>query len=321
MLSKEASKAKNKYSKLGSVISWFVFHPRKVKTWKVKLQRINFNLIGKINSKSVGAKKEELVLGGIRTWKITTPNSDPEKILLYYHGGAYQVGSPEGYYPMLTHMARETGFTIYIPDYRLAPEHYYPAQVEDGVKTFEALINEQGYSPEQIAFGGDSAGGNMSLVTLLKLKEDGKSLPSAIICISPWADPAATGESYNEEMCAKDLLLGPVFTKMWNEFGLDGFAGYFVHEDDLDADNPYICPIKGDYANSPPIMIQVGGDELLLSDSRTLKKVFDRDGVTCEYKEWDGLWHVFHLEAEMPESIESFKMFGNFLNKHVGVSV
>ena len=73
---------------------------------------------------------------------------------------------------MLTHLARETGFTIYIPDYRLAPEHYYPAQVEDGVKTFEALIDELGYSPGQIAFGGDSAGGNMSLVTLLKLKDE-----------------------------------------------------------------------------------------------------------------------------------------------------
>ncbi len=321
MLSKEAIKAKNKYSKLGAVISWLVVNPRKIKKWKVKFQRLNFNMIGKLNSKSAGAKYEELTLGGMRTWKITTPNSDPEKILLYFHGGAYQVGSPEGYYPMLTHMARETGFTIYIPDYRLAPEHYYPAQLEDGVKAFEALIEELGYSPGQIAFGGDSAGGNMSLITLLKLKDDGKSLPSAVFCISPWADPAATGESYNEEMCKKDLLLGPIFTKMWHNYSLDGFAGYFVRDEDLDSNNPYICPIKGDYTNSPPIMVQVGAHELLLSDSRTLKNVFERDGVTYEYKEWDELWHVFQLEAEMPESIESFKMFGSFLNKYIGVSV
>ena len=321
MLSKEAIKAKKKYAKLGTLIKLLVVDPKKIKMWKVKLQRLNFNLIGKINPKSDGAHKEELTLGGIRTWKITTPNSDPEKILLYYHGGAYQVGSPEGYYPMLTHLARETGFTIYIPDYRLAPEHYYPAQVEDGVKTFEALINELGYSPGQIAFGGDSAGGNMSLVTLLKLKSEGKSLPSAVFCISPWADPAATGDSYNDEMCSKDLLLGPIFRKMWSDYKLDGFAGYFVRDEDLDSENPYICPIKGDYTNSPPIMVQVGAHELLLSDSRTLKNIFERDGVTFEYKEWDELWHVFQLEAEMPETIESFKMFGSFLNKYIGVSV
>ena len=88
MLSKEAVKAKKKYSKLGTVIKLLVVDPKKIKMWKVKLQRLNFNLIGKINPKSDGAHKEELTLGGIRTWKITTPNSDPEKILLYYHGGA-----------------------------------------------------------------------------------------------------------------------------------------------------------------------------------------------------------------------------------------
>jgi len=321
MLSKEAIKAQNKYKKLGAIISWLVVEPWKPKMWKVKMQRLNFDYAVGLNPKSKGHKKEKLTLAGMETWKITTPNSDPEKILLYFHGGAYQVGSPKGYYPMLTHLARETGFTIYIPDYRLAPEHYHPAQVEDGVATYEALINDLGYSPDQIAFGGDSAGGNMSLVTILKLKEEGKQLPGAVICISPWADPAATGESYNREMAEKDLLIGPIFKRMWDEYNLDGFGGYFVKEEDLDSENPYICPIKGDYTNCPPIMVQVGGDELLLSDSRTLKEVFERDGVVHEYKEWDNLWHVFQIEAKLPESVDSFKMFGKFLNKHIGVKV
>ena len=161
----------------------------------------------------------------------------------------------------------------------------------------------------------------MSLVTMLKLKEQGKKLPAAIMCISPWADPAATGESYNREMAEKDLLIGPIFKRMWDEYNLDGFGGYFVKEEDLDSENPYICPIKGDYTDSPPIMIQVGGAELLLSDSRTLKNVLERDGVEHEYKEWEDLWHVFQIEALLPESVESFKMFGNFLNKHIGVKV
>jgi len=117
------------------------------------------------------------------------------------------------------------------------------------------------------------------------------------------------------------LLIGPIFKRMWDEYNLDGFGGYFVKEEDLDSENPYICPIKGDYTNSPPIMIQVGGVELLLSDSRTLKDVLERDGVEHEYKEWEDLWHVFQIEAMLPESIESFKMFGYFLNKHIGVKV
>ena len=127
MLSKEAIKAQNKYKKLGAIISWLVVEPWKPKMWKVKMQRLNFDYAVGLNPKSKGHKKEKLTLAGMETWKITTPNSDPEKILLYFHGGAYQVGSPKGYYPMLTHLARETGFTIYIPDYRLAPEHYHPA--------------------------------------------------------------------------------------------------------------------------------------------------------------------------------------------------
>lgn len=321
MLSKEAVKAKKKYKRLGGLIAALVVEPWKPKMWKIKAQRFNFDYVVALNPKSKGHKKEKLSLAGMETWKITAPNSDPEKILLYFHGGAYQVGSPKGYYPMLTHLARETGFTIYIPDYRLAPEYYYPAQVEDGVSAYEALVNDLGYSPDQIAFGGDSAGGNMSLVTFLKLKELGKPTPGAIMCISPWADPAATGDSYTKEMAEKDLLIGAIFKKMWGEYGLDGFGGYFVKEEDLDSENPYICPIKGDFTDCPPVMVQVGGDELLLSDARSLRTAFERDGVVHEYKEWEELWHVFQVESTLPESIESFKMFGAFLNKHIGVKV
>jgi monoterpene epsilon-lactone hydrolase len=321
MLSKEAVKAKKKYKKLGGLIAMLVVEPWKPKMWKVKAQRFNFDYVIALNPKSKGHKKEKLTLAGMETWKVTAPNSDPDKILLFFHGGAYQVGSAKGYYPMLTHMARETGFTIYVPNYRLAPENYYPAQVEDGVAAYEALINDLGYSPDQIAIGGDSAGGNMSLVTLLKLKELGKTTPSAIICISPWADPAATGDTYTREVAEKDLLIGAIFKRMWDEYDLSGFGGYFVKEEDLDENNPYICPIRGDYTDCPPVMIQVGGDELLLSDSRTLKEALDRDGVDNEYKEWEGLWHVFQIEAKLPESIESFKLFGEFLNKHIKVKV
>ena len=317
MLSDQAIKLRERYNKLGSVVSFFAYDSDKVSKFKVWGQRKNFDLITAIQPKAKGAQKEEMFLDGVRTWKITTPNSDPNKVILYYHGGAYIVGSPKGYYSLASNLADITGTTVYLPDYRLAPEHYFPAQLEDGVKVYDALISQEGYSADQIALGGDSAGGNLSLVTLLKLKEQGKDLPAAVLCISPWADPPATGDTYTEEMADKDILLGPIMRKNWTKYNHDGFGGYYVKNEDMDPSNPYIAPIHGDYTGCPPVMIQVGSHECLLADSRSVKDALDKAGCVVGYHEWDGMWHVFHMEAKLPETIESFKMFGEFLNEHM----
>jgi len=322
LLSREALKAKKKFKRLGTLIKLISLNPQNLSKFKIAVQRVNFNtIVPKLTKKHPDAGYEEIMLGNIRTWKITSKNSDPEKVLLYFHGGAYVVGNPEAYYPMMSYLAASTGFTIYLPDYRLAPEHFYPSQLEDGVACFKSLINDFGYSPQQIAFGGDSAGGNLSLVTLLKLKEQSDSLPGAVVCMSPWADPAATGDTYTLDMCDKDPVLGPTFKRLYNHYGLDAYLTYYVKEEDMIKENPYICPINGDFAGSPPIMIHVGKDELLLSDARTLVKALERDEVTHEYREWDGLWHVFQMESYMPEAQESFDDFNNFLNKHIGTKV
>ena len=322
MLSKEAEKAKKKFQNLGTLINLLSLNPKKLSKPKIISQRLNFNfIVPRLAKKQDGVVHEEISLGNIRTWKVTSKNSDPEKILLYFHGGAYIVGNPEAYFPMMSYLAASTGFTIYVPDYRLAPEHHYPSQLEDGVSCFEALIKDFGYSPQQIAFGGDSAGGNLALVTLLKLKEKDKELPSAVICMSPWADPAATGDTYNAEMCDRDPVLGPTFKKVFQKYGLDAYLTYYVKDEDMDSENPYICPIKGDFTGCPPIMIHVGTDELLLSDSRSLVTAFKRDGVEYEYKEWNELWHVFQMESYMPESRKSFELFSDFLNKHIEIKV
>ncbi|SVB91363.1 uncharacterized protein METZ01_LOCUS244217, partial [marine metagenome] len=233
MLSDQAIKLRKRYNKLGSLVSAFAYDPDNVSKLKVWGQRKNLDLITGLQPKAKGTKKEEIFLDGVKTWKVTTPNSDPNKVILYYHGGAYIVGGPKGYYSLTSNLADITGTTVYVPDYRLAPEHYFPAQLEDGVKVYDALINQEGYSSEQIALAGDSAGGNLSLTTLLKLKELGKELPAAVLCISPWADPPATGDTYTEEMADKDVLLGPIMKKQWNKYGHPGFAGYYVKNEDM----------------------------------------------------------------------------------------
>tara|TARA_Y100000768_G_C23916975_1_gene652860 strand:- start:78 stop:1046 length:969 start_codon:yes stop_codon:yes gene_type:complete len=322
MLSKEAIKSKKKFKRVGWLIKSIALNPTKLSRMKVAFQRMNYEfIVGKLPKKSPGATFTKLDLGGISTYKVSTPNSDPEKILLYFHGGAYIAGSPAAYYPMMSHLAKATGFTIYVPDYRLAPEHHFPSQLNDGLNTYNALIEELGYSANQIAFGGDSAGGNLALVTILKLKETGADFPSSVICLSPWADPAATGESYNDDTCAKDIVLGPIFAKVWKEYNTRTYLTYYVKDEEMDENNPFICPIKGDFSGCPPVMVHVGSDELLLSDSRLLIKAFESVNLEYEYKEWDGLWHVFQMESHMPEAKESFSDFSEFLNLHIGSKV
>ena len=171
------------------------------------------------------------------------------------------------------------------------------------------------YNSNQIAFGGDSAGGNLALVTLLKLIETKQDLPTSLALLSPWTDLTGKGETYTAEMANRDLLLGPIFKRIWENN--DTLHGFYINEGEFDPDNQYMVPLKGDFRKSPPIMIQVGSEELLLSDSESLKKILDRDNCENEYFEWDGMYHVFHIDIRMPETISAFEQIGNFLNKHL----
>jgi len=223
--------------------------------------------------------------------------------------------SPESHYSLVSYLADITEMTVFVPDYRLGPENKFPAQLEDGLKSYLFLLNDMQYSSSQIAIGGDSAGGNLALTTLLKLKEKNYELPACLALLSPWVDPTSSGNSYTIEMANRDILLGPTFKQIWKNN--DNAYDFFIDEKDMDESNPYIVPLKGDYKNCPPMLIQVGTEELLLSDSQTLKEVLDRDECIHEYYEWEGMYHVFHLDARMPETIEAFNQIGNFLKKYI----
>jgi len=314
MLSKEAEKSIKRYKSLSTFISSMYQNLDRMSPRRRRFVRWFVDLQGVIGPKKEGTLKEVVYLGGIKTWKVSTPNSDPNRIFLYYHGGGYFMGSPKSHYSLVSYLADITKTTVYIPDYRLGPEHKYPAQLEDGVSTFISLVEDHGFDPSQISIGGDSAGGNLALITLLKLKKDGKYFPNALALLSPWADPAGTGDSYNMDMAERDILIGPTMKKIWeNKHNL--YDGY-LNEEDADRENPLIFPIKGDFKDCPPIMIQVGTEELLLSDSRTLKKAFERDNCINEYFEWEGMYHVFHIDVTMPETISAFEQIGKFLEKY-----
>ena len=315
MVSKQAKKSINRYKNFAFLLSALYQSVRKEKKWSLNLFRSIIDLQGVINPKVKDTKKEEIFLDGIRTLKITTPKSDPERILLYFHGGGFSFCSPESHYSLVSYLADITEMTVFVPDYRLGPENKFPAQLEDGLKSYLFLLNDLQYSSSQIAIGGDSAGGNLALTTLLKLKEKNYELPACLALLSPWADPTSSGNSYTIEMANRDILLGPTFKQIWKNN--DNAYDFFIDEKDMDESNPYIVPLKGDYKNCPPMLIQVGTEELLLSDSQTLKEVLDRDECIHEYYEWEGMYHVFHLDARMPETIEAFNQIGNFLKKYI----
>ena len=315
MVSKQAKKSINRYKNFAFLLSAVYQSAHKTKKWRLNLFRSIIDLQGVINPKVKDTKKEEIFLDGIRTLKITTPKSDPERILLYFHGGGFSFCSPESHYSLVSYLADITEMTVFVPDYRLGPENKFPAQLEDGLKSYLFLLNDMQYSSSQIAIGGDSAGGNLALTTLLKLKEKNYELPACLALLSPWADPTSSGNSYTIEMANRDILLGPTFKQIWKNN--DNAYDFFIDEKDMDESNPYIVPLKGDYRNCPPMLIQVGTEELLLSDSQTLKEVLDRDECIHEYYEWEGMYHVFHLDARMPETIEAFNQIGNFLKKYI----
>jgi|TARA_A200000113_G_C8837775_1_gene345825 monoterpene epsilon-lactone hydrolase len=315
MVSKQAKKSINRYKNFAFLLSAVYQSAHKTKKWRLNLFRSIIDLQGVINPKVKDTKKEEIFLDGIRTLKITTPKSDPERILLYFHGGGFSFCSPESHYSLVSYLADITEMTVFVPDYRLGPENKFPAQLEDGLKSYLFLLNDMQYSSSQIAIGGDSAGGNLALTTLLKLKEKNYELPACLALLSPWVDPTSSGNSYTIEMANRDILLGPTFKQIWKNN--DNAYDFFIDEKDMDESNPYIVPLKGDYKNCPPMLIQVGTEELLLSDSQTLKEVLDRDECIHEYYEWEGMYHVFHLDARMPETIEAFNQIGNFLKKYI----
>ncbi len=317
MVSKEAQKSIERFKRFSNLVSSLYRSPNEITKWRIFLFRWLINLQGTLSPKIKNTNKEVIYLDGIRTLKVSTPNSNSERIILYFHGGGYAMGSPESHYGLISYLADITKTTIFVPDYRLGPEHKYPSQLEDGMKSYEFLINNLGYEPNQIALSGDSAGGNLALITLLNLKKENKPLPNSLALLSPWADPAGKGETYNLEMADRDILLGPMMKKIWNSD--DELYNFYLKDEDVDMDNELIFPLKGDYTNCPPIMIQVGTEELLLSDSQTLKKILERDNCQHEYYEWEGMYHVFHIDVTMPETIKAFNQISNFLNKNLRV--
>ena len=234
---------------------------------------------------------ERVDVGGVRAEWVESGTTQPDRVLLYFHGGGYFFGSPRSHRALTCRLSRVGKMRVLAIDYRQNPKHIFPAPIEDGVTAFQWLL-DQGYQPENIVFGGDSAGGNLTLASMMKLKQLGLPMPGGALCISPWADLSSTGESmrYNE---THDPMIPPGL--------LVRVTRHYVG--DNDPFDPLISPAFGDFSGFPPMLLHVGSTEVLLDSAKTVANKAEEAGVTIHYREWEKMFHVFHfLAGVVPEA-------------------
>ncbi len=222
---------------------------------------------------------------------LTPRDAVADKLMIYWHGGAYIMGNCATHRQLVGHLARGAGVKALLAEYRLAPEHPFPAAIEDAVSIYRALLAE-GYRPADIVMGGDSAGGGLTMATLLSLRDAGEPLPAGAFLISPWLDLAGTGESMQTHD-GRDPWFKPK--------NLPTVRANYCDESQIR--NPLVSPVYADVTGLPPCFIQVGSEELLLSDSTRIDAALHAAGVESELEIWPGMWHVFQLVVHLvPEA-------------------
>jgi acetyl esterase/lipase len=272
--------------------------------------RVN-RMAGRLNAKAPWIRTSPVSANGVPGEWIYGPSIDAvpdgatpqrsRKILLYLHGGGYVVCSPATHRLMVARMCREAGFDALLIDYRLAPEHPFPAAVEDAEAAYRWLL-ASGYAASDIVVAGDSAGGGLTLSLLLTLREAGMPLPAGAALLSPWTDLALTGLTMLTKAKADPMLR------------LDSAALATRHYlQATSPTHPIASPLHACLDGLPPLLVQVGSEEILLDDSRRLvAKALDA-GVDASLEIWPGMMHVFQAFPKMPESGHAITRIGRFL--------
>jgi acetyl esterase/lipase len=239
--------------------------------------------------------------GGAPARILTPPDADDNRAILFLHGGGYVYGSFASHGGMAAEIARHAGCMAVQLQYRLAPEHPYPAAVEDACAAYEWLL--QRFDAEGIAFVGDSAGGGLVMAMLAMLKSRGRPMPGAAVCISPWIDLEGNGQSFADRQALDPMIDRPL---------VQFLAGLYANGADLRS--PFVSPIHADLEGMPPLLIQVGEREVLFSEARQLYDKARSSGVDATFEEWPEMVHVWHLYYPALEA-------GRQANERVGAFV
>ncbi|KAA8888192.1 alpha/beta hydrolase [Nocardia colli] len=247
-----------------------------------RIQRLLLEVGSAAQLVPAGTTIDHIRLGGRPAEKITATKS-PRGAVLYLHGGGYAVGSPATHRSLAARLAHQTGSTVYVPDYRLAPEHPFPAALDDAEAAFLELVDSSGYLPGQIALAGDSAGGGLSLATAQRLIARHGHTPAALGLIAPWTDPNQIPERDS------DLVIN----RRWSRACAAAYLG------GGDSSDPGYAPLTGELVGLPPTYVQVDVDELLHGQCGELVDALRNAGVPVRFTETKGLWHVAQLQAAL----------------------
>lgn len=252
------------------------------------------------------ARVEPVSANGVDASWIDAPGVDPERVLVYFHGGGFQVGSVKSHYDLIARLSAAGSCRALGVNYRLAPEHHFPVPLEDAIAVYRWLLG-QGFEPRNIILAGDSAGGGLALSTLLMLHEQDLPLPAAAVVMSVWTDLTASGESY-ETRSKED----PIHQRRM----ILGMAKNYLGESG-DARDPRASPLFADLHGLPPLLLQVGDRETVLDDSRNFAEKARAAGVEVQLEVWEDMIHVFQqFTTELPEATQAIESIGRFLREH-----
>jgi monoterpene epsilon-lactone hydrolase len=245
--------------------------------------------------------------GSVPAEWVTTPESVEERVIYYLHGGGYVGGSITTNREMASRLARAAKARVLLIGYRLAPEHPFPAAVEDSMTGYRWLLSN-GVKPARVAIAGESAGGGLSVATLVALRDALEPLPAAAVAVSPWVDMEALGESMVTKAVLDPLLQRDMLLEMAR-----AYLG------NANPRTPLASPIHADLAGLPPLLIQVGTAEVLYDDARRLAERAESAGVEVILEPWEDMIHMWHAFAHMlPEGQQAIDRIGAFVQKHTG---
>ncbi|MFZ1863305.1 MAG: alpha/beta hydrolase [Polyangiales bacterium] len=248
-------------------------------------QRSWLRLLSGVNRPSGGSSRITIDLAGLSALVARPRGSEPETTVLYFHGGGYCVGSWGTHLGPITHLAVAADATVYAPNYRLAPEHPHPAALDDALRAYQWLL-ERGVSSTQLTLAGDSAGGGLALAAAIRIRDSKLPPPASIVLLSPWTD--LTGDS---ESMRQNVRIDPMLRPKWSRQCASKYlAG-------RDPKTPACSPLFASHDGLPPILIQVGSDEILVDDSTRLAERCREAGVDVTLHRYQGLWHDFQSHA------------------------
>ena len=250
-----------------------------------------------------GASFEPTTVGGVAGEWVRAESGPDAPTLLYLHGGGYFACSPQTHRPITAAYAK-LGFAVFVPDYRLAPEHKFPAALEDAEAVWNGLL-QLGHTARSLSLSGESAGGGLSLALLLSLRDKGLPMPASAALFSPWTDLACTGRSTTSNLKRDAMFWAP---------GLKEAAGFYVSEAERTA--PLASPLYAELAGLPPLLIHVGERELLRDDSTRLADKAREAGVEVHLRVWPVVPHAWQIVQFIPEARQSIRAAADFLHRH-----